>query len=201
MSVDRLINGLKGHMGAMDGTRAANRIGVVQSYDPARHVARVTLQPEGVNTGWLPVATVMCGPGWGLASPLYAGMQVLCVPQEGDGDSYHIVGGVFSSQALPPTGPSAPSGGSDQNGNTPTNAQPGEVMLISKAGAVLRLCADGSIYFKGTIHQDGDLHVNGDLFDRHGSLDRLRGNYNSHVHLGVQIGSANTQPTAQTDPE
>ncbi len=50
-----------------------------------------------------------------------------------------------------------------------------------------------------TVRVKGDLHVNGDVYDRHGSLDRLRGNYNAHVHSDPQGGSVST--TTAPDPE
>jgi len=47
----------------------------------------------------------------------------------------------------------------------------------------------------------GDLHVNGDVYDRHGSMDRLRRNYDAHVHGGVQPGGGDTATTSNPDPE
>ena len=45
------------------------RIGVVSGYDPANYAAKVRIQPEDVETGWLPVATPWSGPGWGMFCP------------------------------------------------------------------------------------------------------------------------------------
>jgi phage baseplate assembly protein V len=44
-----------------------------------------------------------------------------------------------------------------------------------------------------------DVHVNGDVYDAHGSLDRLRGTYNSHIHTDSH-GDITGLPIPQ-DPE
>jgi hypothetical protein len=67
--------------------------------------------------------------------------------------------------------------------------------LVHQSGSFLKLVADG------TIRINGDVHVNGDVYDKHGSLDRLRRNYDAHVHGGVFPGGADTATTSNPDPE
>ncbi len=58
-----------------------------------------------------------------------------------------------------------------------SNAQPGEIALVSAAGAVVRLAADGSIYMQGNVNIQGNLVVSGDISDKnavHSTLDVLR---------------------------
>ena len=64
--MDNLLNALKGQGANQDQTGGAPRFGIVSSVDPASATARVTLQPEGVLTGWLPLLTPWTGSGWGL---------------------------------------------------------------------------------------------------------------------------------------
>jgi hypothetical protein len=84
--MDRLLNALKGQGANQDQAAGAPRFGLVTSVDPATATARVTLQPEGVLTGWLPLLTPWVGNGWGLVCPPSPGDQVLVIPQEGDAE-------------------------------------------------------------------------------------------------------------------
>ena len=55
--MDSFLNHLKAHAAQMDQGWAQPRLAVVQSVDPASFTVRVTVQPEGVLTGWLPVTS------------------------------------------------------------------------------------------------------------------------------------------------
>ena len=165
--MDRFLNAMKAHAGALDRSQGQPRFATVASVDPARYAARVSLQPEGVLTGWLPILSPWVGAGWGLVCPPSPGDQVLVLPQEGDGEHGVIAGGSFSDIARPPDAP------------------PGELWLVHKSGSFIKLASDG------TVRMNGDLHVNGDVYDRHGSLAQLRGHYNGHTH-GVPDGTSTT---------
>jgi phage baseplate assembly protein gpV len=173
----RFLNTLKAQAAALDAGQGRPRFGLVVSVDPARHAARVSLQPEGVITGWLPVLSPWVGAGWGMAIPPTPGQQVLVLPQDGDAEHGVIVGSAWSDAAPSPGAPV------------------GELWLVHRSGSFLKLVSNG------TVQVNGDLHVNGDVYDRHGSLDRLRGNYNAHMHGGVQSGGSATSTTTATDPE
>lgn len=156
--MDRLLNALKGQGANQDQATGAPRFGIVTSVDPSSGTARVTLQPEGVLTGWLPLLSPWVGAGWGLVSFPAPGNQVLVIPQEGDAEHGLILAGAWSSQ------------------NTPPLAPVGEFWLVHKTGASIKLQNDG------TIRINGDLHVTGDVFDSHGALSALRAHYNAHAH-------------------
>ena len=156
--MDRLLNTLKGQAAGQDQASGAPRFGLVTSVDPATATARVTLQPEAVLTGWLPILTLWAGHGWGLFCPPSPGDQVLVIPQEGDAEHGLIVAASWSNQAVPPPTPS------------------GEFWLIHRSGSFIKLLNDGTIQVKG------DLHVAGDVYDSHGALGALRQHYNEHVH-------------------
>lgn len=154
-------------------------MGTVSSVNPNDHTARVNLQPEDVLTGWLPMMAHWVGAGWGAVSLPEVGDQVIVVPQEGDAEHGVILGKVYHDQHRPPVAPAK------------------EMWLVHHTGSFIKLVEDGTIQMKG------DLHVDGEVFDRHGSLDRLRGHYNAHVHGGVQSGASQTSvPTSPgQDPE
>ncbi len=165
--MDGLRNAIKMQAGLLDSRVGQTRFGVIASVNSKLATARVRLQPEGVLSGWLPIMTAWCGAGWGLVCLPAPGDQVLVVPQEGHAEHGVIVGRVFSDRQKPPDAPI------------------GEFWLVHRSGSSIRLRNDGTVTIKG------DLHVDGHVFDRQGSLDRLRQNYNQHHHIaanGAQTG-------------
>ena len=158
--MEAFFNAIKAQSGALDQTMGQARFGVVSSVDPRNATARVTLQPEGVLSGWLPVLSHFVGANWGLVCPPAPGDQVLVIAQEGDAEHGIIIGRAYSEKMRAP------------------EAAVGEFWLVHKSGSFLKLLNDGTVQVKG------DLHVDGDIIDRHGSLAMLRGHYNTHRHGG-----------------
>lgn len=178
------LNAMRAQAGAMAGVPGQLRCGVVQSFDPASQCAKVLLQPESVLTGWLPIASQWVGGGWGMVSPPSPGQQVVVAAQEGRAEHGIILGGLFSSTAMPPAAPA------------------GEAWLVHQSGSFLKLRNDGSIEARatiwkltGTLSVTGDLVVGGDIADQNGgrgTLNGLRAIYDAHVHPGVQTGPSET---------
>jgi uncharacterized protein involved in type VI secretion and phage assembly len=166
--MERFLNIIKQHAGALDQGGSQPRFGTVTSVDPATATAKVTLQPEGVLTGWLPVLSPWVGAGWGLHCPPSPGDQVLVVAQEGDAEHGLIVGRAFSNTQTPPAAPA------------------GEFWLVHQSGSFIKLQNDG------TIQMQGDLRVAGDIYDRQGSLSRLRGHFDAHTHVDSRGGTTST---------
>jgi len=163
--MDGFLNLCKAHASQIDQGWAQPRLATVSSVDPATYTARVVIQPEGVLSGWLPIASPWIGAGWGLACPPSTGDQVLVLCQEGESEHGIIVGRLWSNNATPPA--------------TPV----GELWLMHQSGSFIKLRNDGSIESKApswTHH--GDLRVTGNVFDSHNSLADLRAHYNEHVH-------------------
>jgi phage baseplate assembly protein gpV len=170
----------------MDQTRGQPRFGVITSFDPSSYAARVTLQPEGVLSGWLPVLSSWIGAGWGLACPPSPGDQVLILPQEGNAEHGIVVGRAYSEQVRPP-----------QVGGTAVPS--GEAVLFHASGAYLRLGNDGSFVLGAASGKQvtvlGNLVVTGDISDQNGAhqtLAALRTAYDQHTHGGIASGSAIT---------
>jgi hypothetical protein len=53
--------------------RFSERHGLVTSYDPNKYLAKVKFQPEGQESGWLPIETGHIGQGYGIAIGLQPG--------------------------------------------------------------------------------------------------------------------------------
>ena len=103
--MDGFLNLLKAHASQIDQGWAQPRLGVVSSVDAASFTARVMVQPEGVLSGWLPIAAPWVGAGWGLACPPSPGDQVLLLWQEGDSEHGIVVCRLWSNAAATPGAP------------------------------------------------------------------------------------------------
>ena len=168
--MDQFLNAVKAHASALDRAQGQARFGLVTSVDPARYAARVTLQPEGVLTGWLPILSPWTGSGWGLVCPPSPGDQVLVVAQEGDADNGVIVAASFSDAARAPAG------------------KPGEFWLVHRSGTTLKLTNAGGVWIEGDLHVAGTIYATGDIGDGAGTLSRLRAHYDAHRHADPQGG-------------
>jgi phage baseplate assembly protein gpV len=159
--MQRFLNAMKAQAGALDQAQGQLRFGTVSSVDPQSAAVRVLMQPEGVLSGWLPVASAWTGNGWGLVALPSPGDQVAVLPQEGDAEHGVVIGGAYSTARPPPQAPC------------------GEFWLVHQSGSFLKLTNDGA------VHVQGDLHVAGDVYDRHGALSQLRADYNGHRHANA----------------
>lgn len=140
--MDGFFNGIKGYAQNAANMLGSPRIGVVTSYNPNDSTAKITIQPEGVTTGWLPVSSTSVGAGWGLHVPLKTGEQVIAVPVDGDANSLVIVGRLFSDAMQPP------------------GASGSDIILKSSGGAIINLKSDGT-----ATHSDASgttLHLTND---------------------------------------
>lgn len=89
-------------------SRYRERHGLVTAYDPDNYLAKVMLQPEGVETDWLPIETGHAGNGFGFAVGLQTGDgkttgdQVKISFHGGDLESGKVVQRVHSDKDKPP---------------------------------------------------------------------------------------------------
>jgi phage baseplate assembly protein gpV len=102
-------------------------------------VAKVSIQPEGVLTGWLPILSQSAGPGWGLICPPTVGQQVLVLPDLGDEEHGVILGGTWSTVDRPPQPATSP-------GGEAAAVQPGDAALVHSTGSFLRFSSDGTAF-------------------------------------------------------
>lgn len=112
------------------------RYGLVSGYDPSSYSIKVTLQPEGVETGWLPLTSEWVGNGWGLFSPPALGTSIKVDFQEG-GTSNGIASGRTFNDV-----------------DRPLAVQAGEFWLVHASGAFLKLTNDGKLAINSQVEVD-----------------------------------------------
>ncbi len=198
-----------------------SRQGVVTSYDPDNYAARVTLQPDGLNTGWLPIAALWVGNNWGCYAP----------PNIGDACCVEFINGDLNAGFLECR--------FWNNAARPLSVPSGEFWLVHQTGSLLKFHNDGSVEFdahtnltmtvggnlsmtvdgnvtanitgtteitsesatiNGNTQIDGNLVVSGSIEDQNGAkgtMQHIRDVYDSHSHPDVQLGSGTTPPPTQ----
>ena len=216
----RWVQGVRRIVAEMLSGQPIARWGTVQSIDAGKQAVRVLLQPEGIVSGWLPLIQPAASGGWGVTALPAPGDMAFVIPEGVDARSGVVVGFAHNDGATPPTPPNSPgSGGTPSTGSAA--AVSGEVVLRHQSGSTIRLCADGTIYSRGTWNHDGNMTVNGtvaaqqdittptnvrageDVMDwnnAHGGIKTLRDAYNAHEHPVQNIKSgSDTVNTKLTD--
>ncbi len=164
--------------------RYSERHGIVTSYNPQKYLAKVTFQPEGQESGWLPIETGHIGEGYGIVIGLQPGQggvnaqgqggqagpqqnnqgdQVIVRYQEGDFESGKIVQRVHSDQDTPPQAKSGEiiiwTRFQQSGGGAPDSGEGGQ----GGTGQQIALKNDGSLTLTdgngATIQLDGNGNV------------------------------------------
>jgi phage baseplate assembly protein gpV len=194
LPIDKINNIIKQQVIAVLSTFTQTRIGIISGYDPNTYTSKVTLQPDGLITNYLPIVTFNVGIGWGFYSAPRAGDMVMVHFQEGDLSTGFITGSIFNSI------------------DTPVNPGPpeGETWMIHKTGTFLKFKNDGTISItaldsnsnptniniNGNIVLTGNITATGDILDQSGTntnnMRLMRSIYDSHTHGGVMAGGSNT---------
>lgn len=105
------------------------RYGIVASFNPADYTVKVTLQPEGTTTGFIPLTAPWVGPNFGAVFGPRQGDQVLVHFIDGSLQAAIVGGRTFSNAALPPA------------------VQSGQAAIVDSQGAFVRLNNDGTMTF------------------------------------------------------
>ena len=150
------------------------RHGIVTSVDPVNHAVKVMIQPDNVESGWIPDG-VIAAAGLKIACPSEVGTQVLLVAVEGDAEHPVVVARLFDTVVTAPVSPA-----------TSRAVQAGEVGIFLASGVYLHLTSNG-IYLGGDVTINGSLSTTGDVLAAGISLQR-------HVHSNVQSGNGVSGP-------
>lgn len=98
--------------------------GIVSTVDPANHAVKVLLQPENIETGWIPDAVLTQVGDLRISCPTVPGTHVVLQPIEGDGEHLVVTGVVYDTVVMPVVSPA-----------TGLVAQPGELLIVTGCGA------------------------------------------------------------------
>ena len=159
---------VKLHAATQAGALGQPRHALVTSVDAVSHAVKVTIQPEGLESGWIPDGAIAAS-GLRIACPAEIGTQVLVVPVEGDAEHPVVVARLFDVTLMPSSSPA-----------TGSPVQPGELGIFLDGGNYVHLTKE-HIFFKGAVVLDGTLTVSGDVVAAQVSLA-------GHVHSAVQPG-------------
>lgn len=178
--------------GGFSGTRQ----GVITAYDPVEYAIKVSLQPTGEETGWIPLGTLWAGNDWGLAAGPMIGAEVQIDFDSGQIGVPMAGNQFYNNEDRCPGPPSGEFWIVHQSGSLLKFLNTGEILVSS--GLKLTYTAPQHHFTGGDVLIDQDLIVTGNIFDQnqaHGSLGDLRVKYNGHKHTGVQSGSSSTNTT------
>lgn len=145
------------------------RHGTVTSVDPVNHAVKVMIEPDGVESGWIPDGVMAAG-SLKIACPSEVGTQVILVSVEGDAEHPMVIGRLFDTIVTPPVSPA-----------TSQPVQAGEIGVFLEGGAYLHL-TQGGIFIGGNVTINGSLTTTGDVTAGKVSLQQ-------HLHSEVQSGT------------
>lgn len=141
----KILNAMRAQALLANSDRASKRIGLITSYSPDKYMAKVALQPSGVETGWLPVGADWMGNGWGMFAPPGVGAMVEVDFIGADFDVGIIGKRLFNNEDLA------------------LSVDAGEFWLVHESGAYFKLTNDGKATFSdgqgATIALDGNGQI------------------------------------------
>jgi phage baseplate assembly protein gpV len=193
--MQRILNQMRGEGQRAAGAKSLSRRAIVSAYDPSHYAAKVMIQPENFETGFLPIGTPWVGNEWGLVCPPTPGDEVDVHFQEGGKNAAYISLRFYGNLAQPPSAPS------------------GEFWLIHKSGSLIKLTNDGKVTINGNLEIDAtaptinitatdvvnvtapviNLGSNGETLHKL-VTDAFEALFNEHVHSGVQGGGGDSGP-------
>jgi phage baseplate assembly protein gpV len=137
--IGQLANALRLHQS--DGS-SYPRKGTISGYDPGSHSVKVTIQPEGFDTGWIQLTALGVGNGWGVLVGPQLGDEVSVAFDGGDLNLGHVTGRHFNDTAPPPAVPA------------------GETWIVHQSGSLLKFHNDGtvSVHSGVAINYDAPQH-------------------------------------------
>lgn len=190
------------------GEKTLPRRGTISSYDPARYAAKVIVQPEGYETGFIPIGSEWVGNGWGLFAGPAPGDEVEINYQEGGKNAPYIGKRFYGEVAVPLAVPSREFWLVHQSGSFLKFKNDGSVALhaagnldatvagqanLTVTGKVMASASEfdltGDVKVTGNIMASGDIS---DLSGASGTVAHIRTVYDTHTHGGIMAGGANT---------
>jgi phage baseplate assembly protein V len=182
---------LRANIAAMAQLAAAGpmhaRFALVSTAHDREYAVKLLLQPEGIETGYVPVLTPFVGNGWGLFCKPVQGDQVLVLFADGDTNCGVVVGGLFSDEDVALAAPEREFWLVHGDGAS----------LKFQAGGVVNLVAPGGLNIAANTAITGTLHVTDEVTaDKSvtATTDVVGGgkHLKTHTHGGVQPGGGHS---------
>ena len=175
--MELLINQMKYFAAVSANQRMDTRWGTVKGYDPETYSVKLLLQPDEIETGWVPLLSPWAGNGWGMICPPSIGDMCEMQFQEGHIDNGFACMRAYNSLHVPP-----------QDGDV---VDPGSFLLQNEAGASFKFKVDGSVEIKSasgiaiTLDSDSEVKI-GDSAETlyRFVIDTFKDLFNTHEHLG-----------------
>jgi hypothetical protein len=180
MSIEKFLNTMKLQASVVGNAKASSAIGTVIAFDQANYYVNCEIYPspdeggQSLTTGWIPLATIWCGNGFGFFAPPSIGDLVLIEYQEGSFQN------AIASMRFFQLG---------QNLNVPS----GEAWVVHSSGSYIKFTNDGEVLISGAAEVNVEapiVNVNSgsvNLGDLESTLTGLMNDvaisvYNSHTH-------------------
>lgn len=171
------------------GQKSFTKLGTLSSYNPKNYTGKVLIQPEEIETGFLPILSSWVGNSWGLFTP----------PSLNDVVIIHFFDGNFENGCI--------SLCNFNNVNPPLSVNSGEFWIVHKSGSFLKFTNDGNVAINanenlnitingsnggavnitGNVNITGSIVASGDITDRKDSMENIRTIYNGHQHAGSPV--------------
>lgn len=204
-----LMNAIAGRSQQAGAGVSGTRQGTVTAYDPASYSVKVQLQPTGEETGWIPLATMWAGNGYGVVAGPAIGAVIEVEFDSGLMGAGMAVGQFFNDVDRSPGPPSGQFWVIDSSGSSIKLTNDKKVTVTDGSGSAVVMNGDGTgtLNFASGLTVNGDTQINGKLqvsdsiADQNGAkgiLQKIRDVFNAHGHTGVQTGSGTSGTTNQS---
>lgn len=151
MNFAPFVNAMRLQAARVAASRFETQHGIVENYDPVHYCVKVSLQPEGTLTGYIPLASAWVGNGWGMFAPPSIGDVIAVTFFNGSLDTGYAELRFYN------------------NNNQPLSVPSGEFWIVHKTNSALKFHNDGTIELitnsdlNATIGGDLNATVAGDL--------------------------------------
>lgn len=204
-----LMNAMAGRAQQANAGFSGTRQGIVTAYDPESYSVKVQLQPTGDETGWIPLATIWAGNGFGIVAGPVIGTVIEVEFDSGMIGVGMAVGQFFNDVDRCPGPPSGQCWVIDSTGASIKLTNDKKVTITDGSGSTIVMSGDGKgvmsfaagLTINANTQINGNLQASGSIKDQNGAKDtvqKIREVFDAHVHNGVQTGDGSTNiPTTQ----
>jgi uncharacterized protein involved in type VI secretion and phage assembly len=181
--MQRMMNAMRGEGQRAAGTKSLPRRGTVSAYDPDNYA----IQPEGFESGFLPIASSWVGNLWGMFCPPTQGDEVDVHFQEGGKNAAYISLRFFGGKARPLSVPSGEFWVVHKSGSFIKFTNDGKVQITdATGGAVMTLNNNGTMTLFSNVIVFGSITATQDIMDHSASggstMADFRAVYDEHTH-------------------